>query len=151
MPIQYSYTHAAQRLLADALALWAHGTPETASHLAGLSAECAMKSILVGLGLVAVTADGQLEIPRLAPVNRPWRVHIDKLWSEFQSRLTGPAGAVYVGLLPTGVPAPYDGWSVDHRYVASAQLAAVDLERWMWAAIALRWVLHEAASRGEVQ
>jgi hypothetical protein len=151
MPIQYSYTDAAKRLVADAVVLWAQGTRETASHLAGLSAECALKSILVGLRVVAVRTDGQLEKPKLAPANQPFRVHIDKLWAELLSHLKGRTGAAYVNLLPGEVPGPYDGWSVDHRYVASTQLREEDLERWTWAAIVLRDVLQVAVGRGEAQ
>lgn len=151
MPVHYNYTHAAKRLVADAFALWTHGTHETAAHLAGLSSECALKSILVGLGVVVVTGDGQIESPKIARGNKSLRVHIDKLWGEFQSSLTGRSGAVYVGLLPASVPMPYDGWLVDHRYIASAQLTEEDLERWMWVAIMCREVLQEAASRGQAQ
>lgn len=151
MPVQYSYTDAATRLVADAFALWAHGTRETAAHLAGLSAECTLKSILVGRGVLVVKADGSLEQPKLAPTNKPWKVHINKLWSEFQAHLGGHGGAAYVALLPAEVPAPYDDWEVDHRYVAARQLDGDAMERWMWAAIVLRGVLAHAASRGEAQ
>jgi hypothetical protein len=143
MAVQYNYSHAARRSVADAFALWTQGAHETAAHLAGLSAECVLKSILVGLGHAPVAADGQL--------TRPWLLHIDKLWNQFQSNLTGRSGAVYVGLLPATVPAPFHDWRVEHRYIANAQLSHEDLERWMWTAIVLRELLNEAASRGEAQ
>jgi hypothetical protein len=143
MAVQYNYSDAARRLVNDAFALWTQGTHETATHLAGLSAECVLKSILAGLRHAPVTADGQL--------TKPWLRHIDKLWNEFQSALTGRSGAVYVGLLPATVPAPFHDWRVDYRYVAAAQLPPEDLERWMWTAIVLRELLNEATSRGEAQ
>lgn len=143
MAVQYNYSDAARRLVNDAFTLWTQGKHETAEHLAGLSAECVLKSILVGLGHAPVAADGQLK--------KPWLLHIDKLWNEFQSALAGPSGAVYVGLLPAIVPPPFHGWRVDYRYIAAAQLPHEDLERWMWTAIVLRELLHEAASREEAQ
>jgi hypothetical protein len=57
----------------------------------------------------------------------------------------------YIAMLPAAVPPPYDTWSVDHRYVAAAQLGHEDLERWMWTAIVVRHMLEEAVNRGEAQ
>ncbi|HET7499867.1 MAG TPA: hypothetical protein VFK02_02660 [Kofleriaceae bacterium] len=98
MSVQYSYTHAARRLLSDAVALWVGGARETAVHLAGLSAECALKSVLVGLGLAPAATDGQI-----IPNRSPFRVHIDKLFGQFQSALQGRQGAAYAALLPMPV------------------------------------------------
>jgi hypothetical protein len=142
MSAQYSYTHAAKRLLSDAVALWAGGSRETATHLAGLSAECALKSVLVGLKLVTAGADGQ--IPR-GSTTTPVRVHIDKLFGQFQVALQGHQGAAYAALLPASVPQqPFHDWLVDHRYVADQQLSSQAFERWMWAAIVISKILDEA-------
>jgi hypothetical protein len=148
MPVQYNYTHAATRLLADAMGLWARGSREVAVHLAGLSAECVLKSVLIGMGLVAAGLDGQ--IPG-GPANRHLRVHIDKLFGEFQAQLKGRRGAVYAAMLPAALPPPFDGWLVDHRYVADAQLSSTELDRWMWAAVAVSKVLQEALLYSEAQ
>lgn len=148
MPVQYNYTHAATRLLSDAVTLWPRGSREVAAHLAGLSAECVLKSVLVGIGLVATDINGQ--IPR-APRNRGIRVHIDQLFGEFRAQLAGRRGAVYAALLPATLPPAFDDWLVDYRYVAHAQLSNADLERWMWAAIAIAKILHEAVRCGEAQ
>ena len=137
MSVQYSYTHAAKRLISDAVALWVGGARETAVHLAGLSAECALKSVLVGLGLVRVGTDGQI-------ADRSLRVHIDKLFGQFQTLLQGRQGAAYAALLPTPVPQPFHDWLVDHRYVADRQFSSHAFERWMWAAIVISKILNEA-------
>src|SRR5262249_45629854 len=139
----YNYTHSARRLLTDAFALWSHGTRESAAHLCGLAAECALKSILIGLGVVVPTADGQ--------VPQGWRTHIDRAWGQFQMNLQGHRGAAYAALLPATVPPPFDGWLVNHRYIAMGQLAQDDLERWMWAAIAVSQVLDVAVGNTEAQ
>jgi hypothetical protein len=146
MPIQHSYTEASLRLVSDAYELWDQGRPDTAGHLAGLSAECALKSILVGLGFISVNADG-----RMAPANRSWRVHINRLWSEFQTNLQGHSGARYAAALPAGVPPPYHDWEVDHRYAASTQFDLDTMARWMWAAIIVRGMLTQAIQDGEAQ
>ncbi|TMQ13422.1 MAG: hypothetical protein E6J90_26335 [Deltaproteobacteria bacterium] len=137
MSVQYSYTHAAKRLISDAVVLWVSGARETAVHLAGLSAECALKSVLVGLGLVPVGTDGQI-------VTRSLRLHIDKLFGQFQTLLQGHQGAAYAALLPTPVPQPFHDWLVDHRYVADRQFLPHTFERWMWAAIVISKILSEA-------
>jgi hypothetical protein len=139
MSVQYSYTHAAKRLMSDAVALWAGGARETAAHLAGLSAECALKSVLVGLRLVPVGTDGQIPIS-----TKKVRLHIDKLFGQFQTLLQGHQGAAYAALLPMPVPQPFHDWMVDHRYVADGQLSPVAFERWMWAAIVISKILNEA-------
>src|SRR5438445_3524577 len=123
MSVQYSYTHAAKRLISDAVGLWMGGSRETAVHLAGLSAECALKSVLVGLGLVPAGTDGQI-------ANRsPLRLHINQLFGQFQTILQGHRGAAYAALLPTPVPQPFHDWLVDHRYVADRQLSLHAFER----------------------
>ena len=138
MTVRYSYSNAARRLVRDSWTLWEHRSPETATHLAGLSAECALKSILAGLGVLTLGPDGQLDDWK------NWGVHIreDKarktqLWSEFHAALSGHAGRAFVALVPPATPAPFDGWRVSHRYVADRQLQPEDMEQWMWAAIAI--------------
>jgi hypothetical protein len=143
MSVSYHYTDSADRLLADAVQLWAHGSQESAAHLAGLSAECMLKSILVGLRVVTTGADGQ--IPRI-PTNKKVRVHIDLLWTEFLNSLGGRVGAAYLPLLPASNPF-YD-WLVDHRYIAANQLTSEQMLRWTWAAIVLwRGVFAHAKSQ----
>jgi hypothetical protein len=139
----YNYTHSSRRLLGDAFSLWTHGTRESAAHLAGLAAECALKSILVGLGVIAPAGDGQ--------VPQAYRTHVDRAWGQFQMALQGHRGAAYIALLPTSVPPPFDGWQVNHRYIAAGRLVQEDLERWMWAAIAVSQVLNVAVNNTEAQ
>lgn len=144
MSVQYSYTDASRRLLGDAIVCWSSGTPETAAHLAGMSAECALKSILIGLQIASVEPDGQL--PRNP---RRLRVHIDKLWGEFQAQVRGRQGALYMNMMPP--TSPFSGWLVDHRYAALNQIAADDLRDWVWAGIAVSRILDEAVNRMEAQ
>lgn len=67
--VQYNYTDSARRLLKGALACAdGNASLETAGHLAGLSAECVLKSILIGLQIVQADSDGQL--PRAKEIKR---------------------------------------------------------------------------------
>lgn len=109
MPAPYTirYADAARRLVKDGMILWTNGAYETAGHLAGLSAECVLKALLAGLGVITLDAMGQ------APRN--YRVHIREdaanraqLWSEFYGSLTGHAGRAWLALLPPSTPAPFD-------------------------------------------
>jgi hypothetical protein len=149
MPTTYNYTHAARRLVKDAVALWSQGASETASHLAGLAAECVLKSIMVGLGVLPLGANGQTN-------NKKFFVHIcaepqrTQLWSEFHANLTGRSGSAFAALVPPQTPHPFDGWLVDHRYVADHQLQMADMAGWVWAAIILRNVHEQAATDGIV-
>ncbi|HEX2690620.1 MAG TPA: hypothetical protein VHN14_28585 [Kofleriaceae bacterium] len=93
--------------------------------------------MLVGLGLVLVGTDGQI-------ANRSLRLHIDKLFGQFQTLLQGHQGAAYAALLPASVPQPFHDWLVDHRYAADRQFSSHALERWMWAAIVISKILNEA-------
>lgn len=140
MPLRYSYTDAADRLLEDAVVLWMKGRHESAAHLAGLSAECMLKSIFIGLGAAVPGLDGQF--PR-SNATKNVRAHVDKLWGELTSLLQGHSGAAYLQELPAGDP--YLDWLVDHRYVAASQLSEEQLFRWTWAAVVLRVKLFEVA------
>ena len=99
-----------------------------------------LKSIFIGVGLVTPGPDGQLASSK---PTRSIRVHVDKLWSEFSLQLQGRAGAAYLQLLPAGDP--FKDWLVDHRYVAASQLGDEEMQRWTWAAVALKTMLFEVA------
>lgn len=97
------FREAAQRHHTDASLLLDLGRLGGADHLYGLSAECALKAILVGLGVIPSAGP---------PSGSPYRKHIDKLWAEF---------ALYVGA--SGRPAyslpaqnPFADWRVEQRY-----------------------------------
>jgi len=93
------YAEPARRAFADAEALWLDGRLGTADHLFGLAAECALKAILCGLGLI--TAD---------PPPAPFKVHINKLWGEYLTSLQGPAAPA----IPRS--SPFSDWNVNDRY-----------------------------------
>lgn len=88
-----------------------------ADHLFGISAECSLKAVMVGLGM-ETTDDG-------SPQDRAYKVHIDKLWAAFQSFAQGRMAARY--LEPLDLGNPFATWSVDQRYWARSSFAKDDV------------------------
>lgn len=77
-----------------------------ADQLFGLAAECALKAILVWLG-VPTDADGGVTEPGV-------KKHIDALWPEYVNHPDGRVAARY----QVGAQNPFHDWSVHHRYLA---------------------------------
>lgn len=113
------YRDAAERHWEDAGCLLADNRAANADHLFGLSAECALKAMMMGLGM-PLRPDG-------APKESRHRVHINDLWDEFVSFASSRGGArctTYVD----GISNPFDDWNVAQRYAHRADIprAAVD-------------------------
>ena len=68
------FIDAADRHFEDADFLESNGRVANADHLFGLSAECALKAVMQGLGM-ALRPGG-------VPLERRHRVHINDLWLE---------------------------------------------------------------------
>jgi hypothetical protein len=111
-----NYLEAAHRTLAHANTL---GEPEprrgTADHLLGLASECALKAVLAALG----------EIPADTAPPRPYKVHIDRLWTEFAVHVGGRGHAT----LLLSNENPFAAWRVDHRYEGDEVFDADRLSR----------------------
>lgn len=72
MPVDFR--DAAERHWEDAGHLLADARLANSDHLFGLSAECALKSVMLELGM-RLKNNGKPEVP--------YAVHINKLWDEF--------------------------------------------------------------------
>jgi len=104
MPIDYR--DAADRHWDDAEHLFSASRFANADHLYGLSAECTLKAVMLGLGM------------RLRPDGRPedpYAVHIDKLWDEFLFFVERKGGDRYAERLRLGAN-PFSDWNVAQRY-----------------------------------
>ncbi|SEH09240.1 SAM-dependent methyltransferase [Candidatus Venteria ishoeyi] len=77
-----------------------------ADHLYGFSAECTLKSLMITLG-ASTNANGEL--------GRQYWVHINKLWDEYNSFLSGRGQSRYV-LSPQN---PFANWDISQRYANS--------------------------------
>lgn len=93
------FAEPARRMFADAERLWGHQRLGTADHLFGLAAECALKAILCGVGVIT------------DPPKPPFKEHINKLWDEYLTTLQGRPAALSVPQ-----PNPFSDWTVNHRY-----------------------------------
>lgn len=99
---------ASERHYVDGVQLEAAGRYANADHLLGISTECSLKAVLLGLGQPpAATGDWP----------EGHKGHINELWSRFQSTTSGLFDAKYaVFLAQTN---PFTGWSVNERYWGS--------------------------------
>jgi len=100
------YRDAAERHWEDAETLLERERLANADHLFGLSAECALKAVMRGLGMRL--RDGKPEKPE-------HRRHINKLWDEFLSFANGRNGARYAARIQSDAN-PFADWSTDQRY-----------------------------------
>lgn len=114
------FRDAAERHWEDAGCLLIDDRPANADHLYGLSAECALKAMMMGLGM-PLRPDG-------APEKKQHRVHINKLWDEFISFASSRAGARCTAYMD-GVSNPFDDWDVAQRYAHRADISREAVNR----------------------
>lgn len=104
MPLDYR--DAAHRHWEDAEHLFDGSRWANADHLYGLAAECALKAVMLRLGM------------RLHPSGRPedpYAVHIDRLWSQFSVFASGRGGHRYAVHI-SGHSNPFWDWDIGQRY-----------------------------------
>lgn len=109
-----NYRDAAVRHYVDGTALHAGKRHANADQLFGLAAECALKAVMVGLGM-QVTKKG-------APRDHAHKVHMPELWMAYQSFAEGRLASRY--LEPLSHRNPFDDWKVDQRYWASSAIGS---------------------------
>jgi len=105
MPVDFR--DAADRHWTDSWYLSNNNRLPNADHLLGLAAECALKAIMLGLGMLLRT-DG-------APDEKGHRVHINELWDEFITFAQKRNGTHYAAML-SGNPNPFSDWNINQRY-----------------------------------
>lgn len=135
------FCDAAQRHWEDAGYLLADARLANADHLFGLSAECALKAIMLALGMT-LHPDG-------APADRQHRVHINQLWNEFVSFANARSGAHYASLL-FGIPNPFINWNVNQRYNHRADVTPKVVEDHYEAARKVKQVFDQAVLNGDI-
>lgn len=117
-----NYPESAKRHLRDAECLWnandAARLPN-ASQLFGLSAECALKAVLIGLGVTTHLVHGGV-------ADTHHYGHLPGLWHQFAAYCSGALGAKYLAMLAPapGVSEPFARWNVNDRYAPDAWLAS---------------------------
>jgi hypothetical protein len=146
MPV--SFPKAADRHLNDARHLISLGQAEripNATQLFGISAECALKAVLVGTGCIATSAaTGDI-------TNRNDRKHVAQLWADFPAYMTGRASAHYSALLLTAPkPNPFDSFNVSQRYDDELSLPWPDFHDYEVGSYIANDVLRQARLNGDV-
>ena len=107
MPYQADFHDAHLRHWRDGELLLRCNRWANADQLYGLSAECGLKAVMLGLGMMPVTPHG-------VPTQREHRQHVNLLWPEFRRFVRGRIGGRYLDLLPGGNP--FASWSIEDRY-----------------------------------
>ncbi len=131
-----NFRMAAQRTYRDAAHLEDGKRIANADHLYGLAAECALKAILVGLGV----------IPPSAPPPKTWWKHINLLWNQYSTYVSGHHHSSY---LVTSTN-PFADWVVDHRYEDEALFTEARLRAHAAGALAAGLLLEQAILDGVV-
>lgn len=101
------FKNAYERHQKDAEILFDKKRYANADQLYGLSAECALKAVMVGLDPALADQNGDL-------INQGDKKHIDKLWGHFRLFLSGKSASSYLAHLPTSNP--FSNWRIDDRY-----------------------------------
>lgn len=89
------FKDAARRHWEDAELLGSHNRWPNADHLYGFAAECALKAVMVGLGM-QLGPDGKPP--------KPYAVHIHQLWDQFLIFANGKSQAGYAAMLQPSNP-----------------------------------------------
>ena len=139
-PMSVNYSEAGRRHLVDCQALARQRRAGNASHLAGFAAECALKAVLQGLGHLTLNDKG-------VPEDRKHKDHIDKIWHEFQARLSGRSEVTYA---LTG-PNPFDDWKIGQRYETDSTIDLATAEKHCAGAAAAMQLLDRARIEGVVR
>ena len=107
MPRLADFADAHRRHLEDADLLFDNDRWANADHLYGLSAECGLKAIMLGLGM-DVDAKGT------PPREQEHKQHMPGLVPVFRDFAHQRGGGAYLASLPAR--APFDDWSIGDRY-----------------------------------
>lgn len=104
-PVQADFHDAHDRHWQDAEKLYADSRWANADHLYGLAAECGLKRLMLGFGML-LRADG-------VPKGRDDRKHADQLWVRYDAyRESHHTGTAY----PVPAVNPFGDWSIEQRY-----------------------------------
>lgn len=101
------YRDAADRHWQDAKLLVDFERLANADHLFGLAAECALKAVMVSLGM---------SMNEGKPAEKRHQVHINHLWGEFLAFVATRESVGYASILLLGGDNPFSDWHVAQRY-----------------------------------
>ena len=102
-----AYASAALRMRAHAESVFADPRAGTADHLFGLAAECALKAILHGRGVIPAPP----AFPSDKATRKSFSTHIDRLWGEYAAWAAGESAQLQLN--PTS---SFGSWRAEDRY-----------------------------------
>ncbi|GBE50099.1 hypothetical protein BMS3Bbin13_01024 [bacterium BMS3Bbin13] len=112
-----------------------------ADHLYGVAAECALKAVMVMLGMETKPDDG-------SPIESRHKKHINRIWEEFLTFAAGRNEGRYSGMLPVGTP--FADWDAAQRYAARREFSKDRVTLHRDAARAVRRILADARVDGSL-
>jgi hypothetical protein len=136
----YDFHAASRRHFEAAEMLDGNTAAADAAHLYGLSAECGIKSVLLGTGVAQAAGDG--DFPR-----GPLRDHIGGLSQAMASISAGRVFPAYLAMIQPDI-ASFSSWDINDRYKNETMIALGDYPRWKQAAAKVNAMLALAASQG---
>lgn len=135
------FRDAAERHWEDANHLLENTRLANADHLFGLSAECALKAVMLSLGMMLQADD--------APANRQHRVHINQLWDGFITFVNDRNGTYYAVRM-TGILNPFDNWDINQRYQHRSNITHIVAEKHQQGATLTKQILETAVLNGDI-
>ena len=122
----------------DAELLFWYSRWANADQLYGLSAECGLKAVMLGLGM-KVGHHG-------API-REYKKHLPQLWSKFTRFMGTRNGARYLSLLAGN---PFARWSIENRYAHRRHFNNASVTPFRSAADGVRRMVRHAQQDGVI-
>ena len=135
------FRDAADRHWDDAGDLFGNLRLANADHLFGLSAECALKAVMLALGMKLGSGG--------APTKQQHREHVNRLWDKFVSFANNRGGARYAGALLTS-PNPFHDWDVSQRYEHRSRFTQAAVKKHQKAADSAMRALQRAVLDGVI-
>lgn len=134
MPATEDFSNAASRYWCDANLLLQQARLATADHLFGVSAECALKAIMVALS-------GTTNLPKR------YKIHLPNIWDEFIAYTPSSGTNAYASLLAAN---PFASWDVSDRYGHDTEFTQARVNKHCEAALQAQRVLEQARLDGRL-
>ncbi|MEQ1525169.1 MAG: hypothetical protein ABL911_00270 [Gallionella sp.] len=134
MPVIEDFSNASSRYLYDANLLLEQTRFATADHLFGVSAECALKAIMVALS-------GTANLPKR------YKIHLPNIWDEFIAYMPSSGTNAYASLLAAN---PFASWDVGDRYGHDTAFTQARVNEHREAALQAQRVLEQARLDGRL-
>lgn len=133
------FLDAHKRHMLDGETLFHASRIANADQLFGVAVECGLKRLMIRFGMV-VKPDG-------SPTERDDRQHANKLWSRYETYRSAYSNA-YAYILPS--QNPYEDWSIEQRYVDSADILLSTVEKHREAANKVAALVKKAQLEGVI-